>query len=87
MCDPFSVFIKDKSFLHGCWAFQGLFAPLSSPFVVEGDSDTRNKFNIFVSFLTAAATPGPASITWTWSASASDPTPFRASASCHSAHR
>lgn len=36
MCDPLYVFIKDKSFLHGCWAFQGLLAALCSPFVVEG---------------------------------------------------
>lgn len=36
MYDPLYVFIKVRSFLHGCWALQGLFAPLSSPPVVEG---------------------------------------------------
>lgn len=50
-------------------------------------ADVGNNFNIFVSFLTAATTPGPAFVTRTWSAGASDPTPLGASAPRHSTHR
>lgn len=45
-----------------------------------------NKFNICVSFFTAATTPGPAFVTWTWSPCTSHSTPLRLAASSNPPH-
>lgn len=45
-----------------------------------------NKFNICVWFFTAAATPGPAFITWSWPSSASYSTSFRIATTSHPTH-